>query len=459
MKTEFLVRREGHLWLILVFDGWASDAGRFDNALWPEGYDVLRVSDYSDFDFDTSLLESYRSIHLYAWSFGVFAASRVLRDIKLDSAYALCGTECPVSDSAGIPGGIFHGTLDALNPRNLAKFRRRMFSSAADFQSVCPDPHAGDIESLKAELRAVEAESSRSLGESGMVWTAAVVSDEDRIFPPVAQRTFWTGRTSIVSAPAPHYVDIQAIARRTLIEPREVARCFGRSMDTYDANALPQKRIASRLARLIADAAPVRGGHMLEIGPGTGMLTRELAGVLAPAEADFVDVCRIEPFGLFATEHYHTSDAAAWLASASDASYDYVVSSSAVQWINGLEPFMADCRRVLRPGGMLAISTFAPGNLSELDSLGVPSLRYTGADILREMLHGMSRIQVICEEEKAVFADARHALMHLKLTGVTAAGRLGSPQAGSRLSALMPRRPDGSVQLTYRPVYIIAFAE
>lgn len=458
MKSEFLVRREGHLWLILVFDGWASDAGRFDNTLWPEGYDVLRVSDYSDFDFDTSLIKPYRSIHLYAWSFGVFAASRVLSDIQLDSAYALCGTETPVSDTGGIPADIFRGTLNALSPRNLAKFRRRMFASADDFKTVCPDPQSGDIEALKAELRGVEGESRRQCGY-GMDWNAAVVAEEDRIFPPDAQRTFWTGRTTIVSVPSPHYVDIQAIARRTLIEPGEVARCFGRSMNTYDANALPQRRIARRLARLIADAVPMRGGRMLEVGPGTGMLTRELAGLLVPEQADFVDVCRIEPFGLFPSEHYHTSDAAAWLASAPDASYDYVVSSSAVQWINGLEPFMADCRRVLRPGGMLAISTFAPGNLGELDSLGVPSLRYAGADRLREMLQGMSRIQVICEEEKAVFADARHALMHLKLTGVTAARRLGSPQAGSRLSALLPRRPDGSVQLTYRPVYIIAFAE
>lgn len=457
MNTQFLHREPGNVWLIIIFDGWSARPEWLADKQWPSGFDVLRCSDYDDFDFDLDLIKRYRAIHLYAWSLGIFAASRTLRGVNLTTAYALCGTETPVSATTGIPPNVFRGTREGLDERNLHKFRRRMFSDAASFakvESMSADA-ADDIENLKRQLSAVE-EKASTAETSDINWTLAVIGSEDRIFPPEAQLQAWRGRTRVIETSSSHFIDIHSFIGQTLIDAENVGKQFGRSLTTYEENAGPQRKIAEHLAEILNRSNPLRGGRMLEIGPGTGMLTRFVVPILKPSTGVFVDVCQLPQSGLLEQEYRFQADACRWIITQPDAEYDYVVSSSAIQWVNDLEDFLRECRRVLKRDGILCVSTFGPGTLAELDVLGHGTLRYHSVDEIRNILE--TQFDNVAVEEGCMqirFNTAREALMHIKRTGVTAAGRFGNNH-NAGIASMLPRNADGSYTLTYRPIYIHA---
>ncbi len=458
MKTQFLHKVPGNVWLIVIFDGWSARREWLEGKQWPSGFDVLRCSDYTDFDFDKELLKGYRAVHLYAWSLGVFAASVAMDGVKLASAYAISGTETPVSDTSGIPHAIFRGTREGLNERNLRKFRRRMFNSAADFASIesISSEEPDDIDSLKAQLLAVEERASHHL-RSSIDWTLAIIGRQDAIFPPEAQRMAWSGRTQIVETADAHFADIQNLVGHTLVDADNVGRQFGRSLETYESNATPQKTIAEHLTEILKSADASRGGRMLEIGPGTGILTRLIVPVLKPDTGVFVDVCKLPESGLLANEERYQEDASRWILAQDDCMFDQIVSSSAIQWVNGLNDFLVECHRVMKEGGILCVSTFGPGTLAELETLGHGGLHYYSADEIRQMLAPVfSRVYIEEDVLSVRFDTSREALMHIKRTGVTAAGRLGSQRQGAGIASMLSPGADGRYTLTYHPIYILA---
>lgn len=105
MKCE-LIHSCGSDRLILIFAGWSTSADFYKDVA-VDGYDVMVASDYSDMDFPKDMLRGYSIVCLFAWSLGVFAASRSLPFERIALAVAVNGTERPVDDSYGIPERIF----------------------------------------------------------------------------------------------------------------------------------------------------------------------------------------------------------------------------------------------------------------------------------------------------------------------------------------------------------------
>ena len=102
MQKHWL-KRIGAPDLIVVALGWASEPRLVQN-IPTEGYDVLVLYDYRTLEplaaADTA---SYGQITLLAWSFGVWVAEQVCRDIPFRRAVALNGTPLPVDARYGIP--------------------------------------------------------------------------------------------------------------------------------------------------------------------------------------------------------------------------------------------------------------------------------------------------------------------------------------------------------------------
>ena len=65
---------------------------------------------------------------------------------------------------------------------------------------------------------------------------------------------------------------------------------FGRAAREYEAHATVQQHTAIRLAEQIADLPLPPQPRVLEIGCGTGLLTRELAYRLGPADWTITDL-------------------------------------------------------------------------------------------------------------------------------------------------------------------------
>lgn len=438
--------------LILIFAGWGSDARLYDD-IKIEGWDTAIVLDYRSLEFPVEKLDGYSSIYVYAWSMGVWAASAVMSKFSPDCSFAINGTGYPRHDKYGIPEKIYDGTLDTLNERNLRKFRLRMAGdrdTASRLDSLLPAP---DISGLKEELDAI-----RALGPFPSAdWSRAYISEEDRIFPTPNQLSFWKEKgTATVMIPGGHYPDIYKIVRDTVFNPVRVGERFGNALTTYDAHAHAQRKIAKRLTLLLSEMEPANNGKILEIGSGSGLFTSFYSPLISPASATYLDLYPMPRYNIAAEERYYIGDAEKWLIeSEENGLYDVILSASTIQWFVSPRNFFRNAARLLRPGGVLAVSSFTKGNLAELDVLRPSPIVYRSARELKEMAEiYLDNVKVTEKDFTVTFPSPREALLHLKHTGVG-----GSASTGSGAAALMrklPKDSDGRVTLTYRAVFITA---
>lgn len=446
MKLDYIVKEETNTRLILIAAGW-STGPLIARDVAMEGWDVAVMHDFTELSLDTSFLDEYYTVYLFAWSLGVYAASRVLPAERITEAIALNGTLWPVDDARGIPRAIFKGTADSLDARNLLKFRIRMAGSREGASSF--GDGNDDIESLRRQLLTIleTGENDPDAQTHEFPWTRAFISENDRIFPPENMRRAWMELTdvAIVSLPEHHYVNPDRIIRMVIADTRKVSDRFGAAVRSYDTHAIAQYSAAIKLASLLADKIERPVEESVEIGCGTGLFTREYSRVISPFHALFVDITPTGPFGIAPWEEYKVEDAERWI-ERDTRTWDAILSASAIQWFADIPRFLHLCSERLNPGGVLAVSTFLPGNMGELDEYRPSPLRYPSATRLREwMVRDFVDVEVVEDEIAVEFQSVREMLMHLKHTGV----------AGSAPGGGLPLREMSHLRrLTYRPVYV-----
>lgn len=192
MKQLYLIH-EHHPRLLLFFAGWGADETPFRH-YHPAGSDYMICYDYRSLQFDPSLLDNYREIHVVGWSMGVWAAARVVPPLALPigRTIALNGTPYQMDDRRGIPEAIFRGTLEGLNGVSLHKFLRRMCSDTAAFRRFLEvSPHR-PLEELREELAAtLQREEAQQPLPDPSFFREAFIGANDRIIPPANQRCAW----------------------------------------------------------------------------------------------------------------------------------------------------------------------------------------------------------------------------------------------------------------------------
>lgn len=454
MKLDFLHTEPDNTRLILVFTGWSTGPETGKRIDMP-GWDVAVAHDFTELSLDTSFLDRYYTVYLFAWSLGVFAATRVLPPQRITAAFAINGTVNPVDDSFGISRAIYDGTAAGLDARNLLKFRLRMMSDRASYEAAVAEnmfesaPDDERIESLRRQLVSIRQDADSVRDDThNMPWTRAYISRHDRIFTPENQKRAWSRDPDVetVELEEAHYVSLERIVRSVISDPSRVSVQFSKASHSYDTHAIAQYSAAMKLTALLGARNPKRHGRVLEIGCGTGLFTREYAPVLEPSDATFVDITSTGPFGIAQKEEYIIEDAERWIERQST-QWDVILSASAIQWFADIPRFLQMCHDRLSEGGILAVSTFVPGNMEELDALRPSPLLYPRADQLKEWIDRDFRQTEVTEDSIRVeFKSAREVLMHLKHTGVAGS----APSSSLKMSDMSHLR-----SLTYRPVYVI----
>lgn len=459
MKLEFL-KRENSSKLLLIFAGWSTGPALYMD-INQEGWDSALVWGTDNSAPDFSSLYAYDTIYLYAWSFGVFFAEKFLpSNLRLSAAYAIAGTPTPCDDAEGIPCAVFRGTASTLSERNLQKFQLRMAGSKEAYEFNKERLGLPYSPELSGQLEWV---ASHSI-ESHIDWTAAYITLEDRIFPAQNQKSAWGDRCKVVDISSPHLVDIKGIISSTVIDLGKVRRQFSRSMATYSPHAHAQRLIAGHLNSYLQSRNPLDCERVIEIGPGTGLFTNEWKKSIHPKEAYFMDLCEMPDYNAAPVQHFLQGDAEAEITEMANSrsenqlvgKVDAIISASAIQWFADPERFFINAYRLLKPGGILAVSTFSPGNLPELHGLRHDPMCYPSAEKIKIFLRDYNEVKIIEEKVEIDFTTPLEALRHLRLTGVTGSGASATASALKRFASQYPQNSRGRFSLTFKPLYILA---
>lgn len=173
-----------------------------------------------------------------------------------------------------------------------------------------------------------------------------------------------------------------------LFDTRQVRRAFSRSAAGYDAAASLQHAVEARLLESLdyledpaLDRAPPQ--RVLDLGCGTGRASAAMQKRWPKAQVLSLDLAlpmlrqaraAAKPGLLWAggglsspfAQRPRQVCADARAMPLADASIDVLFSNLCLQWVDDLDAVFAGFRRVLRPGGMLLVSTFGPETLWEL---------------------------------------------------------------------------------------------
>lgn len=458
MKHAF-IQHSGNTRLIVIFAGWGMDSRPFEGLSRP-GYDILAVWDYRTLDFDPAWTAGYDEVCVLAWSMGVQAAQLCHEALgeRVTGRIAVAGTPVPVSDTEGIPEAIFRGTLDTLDERNLARFMRRMCGGAKAYEEfACRAPQRG-INELRDELRAIGRRREADTYYAPR-FDHYVLTQRDAIFPPEAQEEAFAG-TDIVEIDSPHLPDFRYILDTFFIDKSLVAERFGATQDTYDSNADAQDVIARYIAGLLADKdsrAILADPHatVLEVGCGTGLLTRRLLSMKPKACIRAIDIAASAPEGI-APGCYTCADAETTVMDMEAESLDMIVSASTMQWFNSPERFVRRALKALKPGGLLVMSTFGKDNLQEIAEASGVGLRLCDTftwDVAATTMRDAEPVVITQMKLRYTFDTPLDALRHLSLTGVNAITRNSGNARG--IAARMIPDNQGRYPLTYAPLFLL----
>ena len=448
--------------LILFFCGWAMDAAPFAG-LHRAGYDVVVLWDYRSFAIDWSFIAHYKEVCVVAWSFGVYAAAvtTVALENRITKRIAVNGTLYPVDRRRGIPESVFNATLESLSPRGLEKFYRRMAGGNEAFKKFALAIPERDIDELREELE-VFAPCEFMRPQLATRWDLAIIGRDDAIIPAANQWRAWTG-TPTLMCDAPHLPDFSKIIDRYIIDKERVGERFEVGLALYEHNAPVQQRLADALADALdsngaGEHIAQRGSRVLEIGSGTGMLSRRLDQLCGhKAFLEMWDLAGKSPLPESPLRSFRRVDAELEMKHLPAASFDLIATASTVQWFNSPTRFMEECSRVCAPGGFVAVATYLHGNLSVISSLTGRTLPLLTERQWLGIIPDDFELLASCSYEDALeFSSAMDAFRHLKNTGVNSLGR-DSAGENSITRAVRNFRPDldGAFRLVYKPLYFI----
>jgi len=190
--------------LLIFFNGWSMDE-RMISHLSTAGYDLICISDYSiERDYQQLVSAKYQHRILIAWSFGVYLAAHLLKNISFDQAIAINGTLKPIDGEQGIAPEIFQQTVEGLSETNLLNFYKRccVKKNISDFLTANISKRS--IESLKSELELISS-LYMNIHELANIFKHTVIGLQDRIFLPENQKKFWKDKCRVCEMPVPHY--------------------------------------------------------------------------------------------------------------------------------------------------------------------------------------------------------------------------------------------------------------
>ena len=212
---------------------------------------------------------------------------------------------------------------------------------------------------------------------------------------------------------------------------QRVRESFDRAAVTYDGAAVVQRTVCERLLAELERPAAAPPAHILDAGCGTGYGAQLLRRCWPAAHITGVDFA---PAMLARAQHAADACYASDIEKLpfSDARFNLWWSSLTIQWCDTGKVF-AEARRVLKPGGQLALSTLGPDTFHELRTAfsGIDQYRHTlpfseEDDIATALTAAQfSKVTVRRECQRVYYPDLKSLLRSIKAIGAQNVGEGG----------------------------------
>lgn len=202
------------------------------------------------------------------------------------------------------------------------------------------------------------------------------------------------------------------------INPKLIKKQFEKSFNSYDQNAVVQKLMAEKLVKNLS-SIKTDFNSVLELGCGTGILTKELVKKIkfkAYCANDLVEKSKKYVTEIIPNSEFFCGNA---LKIKSAKKQDLIVSNAMFQWFNNLNNICSHCKKQLNSDGILAFSTFSDKNFNEIRDLTGISLEYKTFEEIKEIVNKNFEILHAEEFEQTLkFNNPLELLAHMKNTGV-----------------------------------------
>lgn len=259
------------------------------------------------------------------------------------------------------------------------------------------------------------------------------------------------------------------------LDRRQVRRAFARAARSYEHHDTLQREVGARLRERLP-MLETEVERVLDVGAGTGAGSAALKQAWPKAEVIALDLAVPMLRGARAHRTWRRPFARvcadAQALPLPDRCVDLLHSNLCIQWIDDPESLFAEWLRVLKPGGLMLVSTFGPDTLIELRQAwaSVDDARpHVGRfldmhDLGDAALNAGFRDPVLNVERLTVtYPDPPALLRELKGLGATNAdaarvrGLTGKTRFKRMLEAYDALRVDGRIPSTWEVVYLHAW--
>lgn len=203
-----------------------------------------------------------------------------------------------------------------------------------------------------------------------------------------------------------------------MLDKQQISKNFSRSAPDYDRHALLQKEMADGLLDKLRGLNPKA---VLDVGCGTGYLTRKLAEMFPRAEALGIDIA---PGMIEVANRQKRSNLRFSVGDGEGMKerekHDLVVSNASLQWMDAEKVFRG-VHKILKPGGRFAFTTFGPRTLRELKESGFRVNHFLSAKELKQIIgNKFAAMSVQSAIASQKFKNIKELICHFKEVGAHA---------------------------------------